>query len=398
MLVSAVTALSPGDVYPGQVSWIDVAIAALVVISGLRGWSQGLLRQLGGILGRIIGLVLGFYLAASIAPRITEAVWRPLDVVLIIVTCTVACGLIVHFIGGIFSNRLHEGRLGLVDSVLGAGVGVVGMLVTCWFVAALLAVVPWSSVGQSVNHSLILKYVQHVLPSPPAVEGRLQSLLDEINVPSLFANVVAPTVPALAHGALTTKDFVVSPVGVVAVEASGGCHLINNGTGFVVAPGEVVTAAHLLAGQKLVLVDSMAGRVVLFDPRSDLAVVKVLGLDAAPLSLGSPPSRGTQGDVVGYVTPGDRASSVAVYLGSLVAPGRDIYSCPVFSRTMDVIASTITTSESGSPVLVHGAVVGVVIERAVVDTTLAYAVPVAQLRAQLARMTSATVSTQRCVS
>src|ERR1035438_10040744 len=100
MLVSAVTALSPGDVYPGQVSWIDVAIAALVVISGLRGWSQGLLRQLGGILGRIIGLVLGFYLAASIAPRITEAVWRPLDVVLIIVACTVACGLIVHFIGG----------------------------------------------------------------------------------------------------------------------------------------------------------------------------------------------------------------------------------------------------------------------------------------------------------
>jgi S1-C subfamily serine protease len=230
------------------------------------------------------------------------------------------------------------------------------------------------------------------------VEGRLQSLLDEINVPSLFANVVAPTVPALAHGALTTKHFVVSPVGVVAVEASGGCHLINNGTGFVVAPGEVVTAAHLLAGQKLVMVDSMAGRVVLFDPRSDLAVVRVLGLDAAPLSLGSPPSRGTQGDVVGYVTPNDRASSVAVYLGSVVAPGRDIYSGPVFSRTMDVIASPITTSESGSPVLVHGAVVGVVIERAVVDTTLAYAIPVAQLRAQLARVTSATVSTQRCVS
>jgi hypothetical protein len=65
---------------------------------------------------------------------------------------------------------------------------------------------------------------------------------------------------------------------------------------------------------------------------------------------------------------------------------------------MDVIASPITTSESGSPVLVRGTVVGVVIERAIVDSTLAYAVPVAQVRAQLARVTSAAVSTQRCVS
>jgi uncharacterized membrane protein required for colicin V production len=380
------------------VSWIDVAIAALVVVSALRGWSQGLLRQLGGILGRIIGLVGGAYLAATLVPHITQVAWRPLDVVLIVIAATVAGGLMMRYFGGVFSNRIHEIRLGLADSALGASVGVVGTLVTCWLVAAVLAVVPWGSVGQSVNHSVILRYVDRVLPTPPAVESELQGVLDQLNVPSLFANVVAPTLPNISHGPLSSTHHVASPRGVVVVEGYGGCGLSNQGTGFVVAPGEVVTVAHLLAGEKSVLVGSQLARVILFDPRADVAVVRVAGLSAPALPLGAGAPRGTQGKMVGYASPGDRVSSRAISLGTLSAPGRDIYSGPVFLRAMDMVLTSFDASESGSPVLMHGAVSSVAVQRAVFESSLAYAIPVAQIRTDLAHVSSSTVSTGRCVN
>jgi uncharacterized membrane protein required for colicin V production len=398
MLVSGVEAFGSGDVYPVQMSWIDVAIASLVVIAGLRGWSQGLLRHLGAFLGRIIGLVAGCYLAVSLAPRITAVAWRPLDIILIIGVSIVAGGLIMRYFGGVFSVRIHESRLGIADSVLGASVGVVGMLVTCWFIAAVLAVVPWSTVGQSINRSLILRNIQRVLPSPPAVESRLQGVLSEINVPSLFANVVAPTLPSNLHGTFITKHHVTTPTGVVSLVAYGGCNLFHHVTGFVVAPGEVATVAHALAGEKSVQVQGHAGQVVLYDPRSDLAVVKVAGLSTSVLALGTVTAPRSLGEVVGYQTTSDRVSTGALVLGSVTAPGRDIYSGAVFSRTMDVVVAPLTTDESGAPVMVNGVVRAIVAQRAVSDTSLNYAIPVAQLRAQLSHVSPTRVSTQRCIN
>ncbi len=398
MLLSPAPEVTSVRVYPGRVSWIDVAIAALVVISALRGWSQGVVRQLGGILGRVLGFVTGCYVASDVTSHVSEVAWRPLDAVLVIIACTVAGGLVLRMLAGIVARRLRQGHLGVVDSLLGASVGVVGTLVTCWLVAAAVAGAPWSSVGRSINQSVILRAVQRILPSPPAVESRLQSVLDQINAPNLFAGIISPTLPAVAHHSLAVTHFVPAPAGVVTVEANGSCHLFSQGTGFVVAPGEVVTAAHLIAGQKTVRVNSIVGRVVLFDARTDLAVIRAAGLAMTPLELGSAPPRGSLGTVVGFVAPNDRTWSAAVYLGSVVAPGRDIYSGALFPRTMDVVTSSITTSEAGAPVLVHGVVVGVVAQRAVASPRLLYAVPVNQLRAQLTRVTGATVSTQRCVS
>jgi hypothetical protein len=82
----------------------------------------------------------------------------------------------------------------------------------------------------------------------------------------------------------------------------------------------------------------------------------------------------------------------------VTAPGRDIYSGAVFSRTMDVVVAPLTTDESGAPVMVNGVVRAIVAQRAVSDTSLNYAIPVAQLRAQLSHVSPTRVSTQRCIN
>jgi len=379
-------------------SWIDVAIASLVVVSGLRGWTQGLVRQLGALLGRLIGLFGGLYLAAAVAPHVTQTAWRPLDVVLIIIASTVAGSLILRYFGGVFSRRLHEGHLGLADSLLGAGVGVAGMLISCWLVGALLAVVPWSTVATSVNRSVILRYVQRVLPAPPAVAGRIQGVLSELNVPSLFANVVEPALPAYSPRPLSTRHDVSAPAGVVTVVAGGACHVTTLATGFVVAPHQVVTLAHVVAGERSFSVAGRAGRVVAFDPRSDLAVLSVPGLSAAPLTLGSSAAPASSAQVVGFRSATDRALTQAIVAGQVTGAGRSIYSGPVFTRTMVVVVATLTASQYGAPVMVRGQVVAVAAQRSAADRSLSYAVPVGQLRDVLARVKATGVSTQRCVN
>ncbi len=379
-------------------SWIDVAIASLVVVSALRGWSRGLLRQVGALLGRALGLVGGAYLAVHLVSRITKVAWRPLDAVLIVAVTTLVGGLLMRFAGGIFSDRLHENRLGLVDSLLGASVGVVGTLLTCWFVAAIVTVVPWGTLGPSINRSLILREVGRVLPPPPAIASELQGVLDQLNVPSLFARVVAPSLPGVAHGALTTTHHVTDPAGVVTVEASGGCAIVTLDSGFVVAPGEVVTTAHALAGQKRVVVDSRPGQVVLFDPRRDVAVLRVTGLVVTPITVGADLVRGARGQLMGFAAGHDRVSSSVIALGTLSAPGRDIYSGAVFTRTVSEVITTMSPSESGAPILVHGAVAAVAVARAVYDTSLVYAVPATQVRQDLALVSPRPVSTGRCVN
>ena len=389
--------ISVRAVYPGRVSWIDVAIAALVVIAGLRGWGVGLLRQLGSFFGRLIGLIAGCYLAVAVVSHVSAVAWRPLEAVLIVGVSTVAGGLIMRFFGGIFSARLHEAHLGLVDSLLGAGVGAAGTLLTCWLVAAVLSLVPWS-VGQAVNKSIILRAVQHVLPSPPAIESRLQAMLGQLNVPSLFANVVGPTLAPVFHSALVTRHHLSSPRAVVTVQASGGCALSTAGSGFLVGPGEVMTVAHLVAGERTVTVARRAARVVLFDPKDDVAVLRTVVTGATPLRLASDVAHSTLATVVGYLSPTDRASTSAALSGAVSAPGRNIYSAGVFNRTMEVVVAPVGAGDDGAPVIVSGRVVAMIAQRSGIDPSILYAVPLGQLREALARVKSSPVSAQHCVS
>ena len=104
------------------------------------------------------------------------------------------------------------------------------------------------------------------------------------------------------------------------------CGLGVEGSGWVAAPGLVVTNAHVVAGEDdttVSLADGSAfdATVVHYDTLNDLALLAVDGLDAPPLSLADG-RRGDEAAVIGYpgngplaFTPAqarrDRASSPA---------------------------------------------------------------------------------------
>jgi S1-C subfamily serine protease/pSer/pThr/pTyr-binding forkhead associated (FHA) protein len=96
--------------------------------------------------------------------------------------------------------------------------------------------------------------------------------------------------------------------GVVLVLAQTGPQSGGTGTGFVVAPGRVVTNAHVILPDAIrfavILPDSnrqIEARPIWVDRQADLALIEVTGLSAAPLRISvAPPRRGDQVHAIGY--------------------------------------------------------------------------------------------------
>jgi S1-C subfamily serine protease len=151
----------------------------------------------------------------------------------------------------------------------------------------------------------------------------------------------------------------------VGIEASG-CSLIPAlGSGAVLAPGRVVTAAHTVAGAtEIVVVDAGGARrpatLVGLDPRRDLAVLSVPGLDADPLTV-SEASGGEAGWVLTW-SPDERAQATPMTVTKrIVVTIEDIYVEDLVERRAIELDADVSPGDSGAAVVTTGGeVVGIV--------------------------------------
>jgi S1-C subfamily serine protease len=382
-------------------NWVDVLIVAIVIVSAVRGWFQGALRQVLGWIGLIAGFYLGIAIAPTLSTKITHASWRPVIALLIVVVAAYAGHFLGHVFGASIRRTVMMVKLGVVDSAAGVVVGVAGALITVWLVAALLVATSWSTAASGIQGSRIIGDLDKALPTVPSAEARFQSLLHNANFPSVFASIVSPTIPsskAPTLGANTLSPR--SPSQIVKVLAMG-CPDTHQGTGFFIAPHLVVTNAHVVAGATSVTVAGVSAQVALFDPVNDVAVLRVSALtNAAPMSFASTaPSSGAHAEVIGFPLDGQRTISPSVISGEITAESRDIYDQMTFARTVLVVYSNIEPGNSGSPVLVGGDVTGVVFSKSLSQGETAYAIPASTVEMDVAKTpASGTRSTQSCLT
>jgi S1-C subfamily serine protease len=132
-------------------------------------------------------------------------------------------------------------------------------------------------------------------------------------------------------------------------------------------------------------------RVVRFDPKTDVAVLAVPGLEAPALDFAGDARRGTPGVVAGYPENGSLDLRAAAVAQRVQARGQDIYGDNLSTRDIDAIRSTVRPGNSGGPLLSKdGKVLGVVFARSTSDAGTGYALTADQVTQHARRGAAAT--------
>lgn len=280
--------------------WSIVAFAVLLAGFGFRrGFIVGVLSFAGFALGAFLGTRLG----PLLLPQGSASPYAP------------AFGLIGALLAGAILATGLEGLgfrllrrtlvvpgVGLLDGLFGAVLGAALGLGIVWIVAAVAAQTPGAGqLRADIQRSVILGELNQLLPPSGPLLNALSRLdpLPQLAGPS--PDVAAP-LPRIGRA----PGVRAAARGVVRVLGSA-CGLAIEGSGWVARPDEIITNAHVIAGERDTTVElgghppALPAEAIAFDPTADIALLRVRGLgDVRPLRVASEPASGTAGAILGY--------------------------------------------------------------------------------------------------
>jgi S1-C subfamily serine protease len=255
----------------------------------------------------------------------------------------------------------------------------------------------------------VLSEINSLLPQ--SAGSRLSAFNDVVGT-TFFPRYLEPfaperivPVPPGPRRLLTDPDVTRARQGVVRVRSTNRCDQGVEGSGFVYAPDRVMTNAHVVAGVGNPTVDvggsSETGRVVYYDPQTDVAVIAVPTGTIRPLRLTSSTSPGEGVAILGYPQNGPYDVEVGRVRADQRLRSPDIYGHGTVIREVLSLRGLIRPGNSGGPVVDSaGRVVGVVFAASVTNSDTGYALSSDQVSgaASRGRVSSRTVSTQGCAA
>lgn len=360
---------------------VDGLLIVVVVAAAIHGLRLGAFVQLLTFGGFLIGLLLGALLAVVIVSSIHSHSVKAVITLILVLGMATLFGVGGRILGGWSNATVRRHHLGTVDSVLGVAVAVLAVLLSAWLVANVLGTnsrYMWLS--SQIERSAVLKGIDTVLPPVPTVFAHVQAFLNSSGFPPVFAGINPPAAGPVDQPSGARAQAIAMPAGASTVKVLGAaCGYLQEGSGFVVAPGLVVTNAHVVAGEPSTEISAggtiSPATVVLFDPEFDLAVLRTKAPLGPALHLDpSTVGRGTQGAVLGYPEDGPLSVGPAGVAADIQAEGRDIYNAGLVVRSVYQIDAKVQPGNSGGPVVTaDGSVVGVVFSRSTVDAGVGYA-------------------------
>jgi S1-C subfamily serine protease len=355
-------------------------IAAIVGLA--NGYRRGFWLSLTQYLGLLAGVLLGAVAAQPVLDyiRVTSPVARPLGAVLVLIIGGSLGSSIGYATGEPIRRRiLRTGIHSTSDSLGGAVLSTVAVLMMMWFLGLSFSRGPSADVAQLIQKSFVLHELDSVAPPPPEFLAKVEGILAGVSFPSVFTGL-EPKLPAalpVPGSSAVTVPAVNDAAQAVVKVTSLGCGGLVTGSGFSIGGGYVVTNAHVVSGTSNHRVltpsgDDLPATVVYFDPARDFALLNVSGLTGTGLGF-APASRGTNGAVIGYPGGGPEKIEPAVIDGAVEAQGRDIYSAIAVTRQVYVISGRVRPGNSGGPLVdLQGNVLGIVFATSATDPNQAY--------------------------
>lgn len=385
---------------------ILLSACLLFLISGYRqGFVVGVLSFFGFLGGGVLGAKLAPHLAKtgplSSLPSTTLAIG------LVFVLACVG-QVLATLVGNIVRRKLVWTPLRRADSVAGAAVSVISLLLVAWLVGTAVASSPFTSLASQVRRSRVLDIVDKAVPGgAKGLFASFRRLIDDRGFPEVFGDLVPtkvrpvdPPDPALAGSRAVSlvQSRIVKVTGI-----APSCSRRIEGSGFLYAPHRVMTNAHVVAGVRHPSVQfqgrALPATVVLYDSDRDVAVLDVPALTGTPLRFSGPAKAGDSAIVVGYPQDGPFRADSARIRGTQSARGPDIYQHKTVVREIYSLRARVRPGNSGGALIdPRGGVDGVVFAAAADDPQTGYALTAREVAGDAERGSTATqeVSTRSC--
>lgn len=393
---------------------LDIVLVLLLGAYAFSGYRQGLIQSVFSLVGFFAFAMIAVWQLPEMLARWDAVAENDRTRVLVLIIGVVAFGWLGQFLGGLLGTqirrRVGQTSLRRVDSVLGAVVVTLAASLIIWFIGGALRTAGNPTLSRAMAESKVLQVVNTVVPEETGqVFATFRGFLSSQGFPQVFGGLdPEPITPVQDPDPAVARSSAIRVAGRSVVKVttqSVSCQRGQEGTGWVLSPGRVVTNAHVVAGADEVRIEggdqSYRARVVVFDSRRDLAVLSVPGLPLPALRLGGEVARGDSAAVPGYPLDGPYRVVSARVRAQLEARGLDIYGKERVVREIYSLAATVQPGNSGGPLLdTEGRVVGVIFAKSLEDDTTGYALTLAEAKPVLdaAAAAGVPVDTGACVA
>jgi S1-C subfamily serine protease len=329
------------------IDWVALGVVTLTALVGLR---KGLLGSAISLAAVVVGVVLGARLAPHLLPDGSHSPYAPL---VALAGAVVLAGMLetaASVAGAGVRAGVRLSPLRSLDSLGGLVLGAAAGLAVVWVAGAAALLYPGQDeLRRSVQRSAVFERLNELVPP-----RRLLDLLARVDP---FPAIVGPALPTdLPSSALLDDPEIRAAADSVVHVLGTACGLGVSGSGWVAAPGVVVTAAHVVAGETdTIVLDTATGirfdaQAVAFDPRNDLAVLRVPGLEARPLAAVDP-EPGRAAAIVGYPENGPLAAVPARIGTTATILTEDAYGRRPVSRSVTAVGGLVRPGNSGGPAI-----------------------------------------------
>jgi S1-C subfamily serine protease len=390
---------------------LDLALVVLAAAFAVSGYRQGFIVGTLSFIGFVGGAVLGAEFGPAISRAIVGGQTQQAVVAVVLLVCAAIIGqFIASSIGAAVRQTVTSPSSTILDSVGGAAVSVLSMLLIAWAIGSVLTASSFPVVVGQVDNSVVLGTMDRIMPSQAkTMFTEFRQLLSTGPFPQVFSGIGAAHLFAVAApdpAVLDSPGYLAARTRVVKVQGTATtCDRSIEGSGFVYARQHVLTNAHVVAGvDDGPIVTTINGtayhaKVVLYDPQIDIAVLYVPGLDLAPLSFDDQAQAGAEAVVAGYPLDQPFNQQPARIGGTQDAVGPDIYQTGTVDRQIFEIRARVRPGNSGGPLLSpSGTVYGVVFAAAVNADDTGFALTASEVAADAAEGADQTnpVRTQGC--
>lgn len=371
---------------------VDALIVFAALVIGALGWREGFVRALWGYTGLLAGTALGIV----VVPLLLGRVGVSLGVSIAALVVVGACAIGVRFLAVAADRRLRTSirwaprrRL---DRPAGLVFGIVATLGVSWMIGLAVAGSNLPGLSAAANRSVVLQLVDRLhLPVSGFLVEHFSELGENTDFPryvDVFTDEQIVAVPPPPEALAEDPEVLRASASVWRIVARDTPVTGSEGSGFLIAPERLMTAAHVVAGATGIVVDtpggSLTGTVVMCDPQQDVAVLHVPGLDGRVLvfddAVGGDPAA-----IIGYPGNGPLTITPARVRERRDWQSTDIWGDGRYEHDAYVVRGVVDSGNSGGPLVTpEGRVLGVVVASSRQDPETGYVLTADQVSEALA--------------